>query len=167
MLSFWVLTPCRLVGRCQRFGDKHCLHLQAEVAMLESGGIYVGLEEGKAEGVGQSGARNGGRSFRRCENTKSHMRNVVWRQIISIWNVVHTSTITDMATVRNTEFICDIVGMCADFSRKNPLHAVNRMFPQITVRMSPFVPFRYEWMCIRRREAGNCPLLHFASMLLV
>jgi uncharacterized protein YodC (DUF2158 family) len=30
----------------------------AEVVMLESGGIYMGLEEGKAEGMGQSRARN-------------------------------------------------------------------------------------------------------------
>jgi hypothetical protein len=28
--------------------------------MLESGGIYIGLEEGKAEGTGQSGTRNEG-----------------------------------------------------------------------------------------------------------
>jgi hypothetical protein len=30
----------------------------AEVTMLGSGGIYIGLEEGKAEGVGQSETRN-------------------------------------------------------------------------------------------------------------
>jgi hypothetical protein len=28
MMLFWVLTPCRLVGRYQRFGETHCLHLQ-------------------------------------------------------------------------------------------------------------------------------------------
>jgi hypothetical protein len=28
MLFFWVLAPCRLVGRCQRFGEIYCLHLQ-------------------------------------------------------------------------------------------------------------------------------------------
>jgi hypothetical protein len=33
---------------------------RAEVAMLGSGGIYIGLEEGKAEGVGQSEMRNEG-----------------------------------------------------------------------------------------------------------
>jgi hypothetical protein len=32
------------------------------VAMLGSGGIYTGLEEGKAEGVDQSGTRNEGGS---------------------------------------------------------------------------------------------------------
>jgi hypothetical protein len=26
---FWVMTPCSLVGGCQRFGGTHCLHLQA------------------------------------------------------------------------------------------------------------------------------------------
>jgi hypothetical protein len=28
-LFFCVVTPCRLVGRCQRFGEIYCLHLQA------------------------------------------------------------------------------------------------------------------------------------------
>jgi hypothetical protein len=28
MLLLWVVTPCRLVGRCQRFGETYCLHLQ-------------------------------------------------------------------------------------------------------------------------------------------
>jgi hypothetical protein len=28
MMIFWVLAPCRLVGRYQRFGDTYCLHLQ-------------------------------------------------------------------------------------------------------------------------------------------
>jgi hypothetical protein len=28
MMIFWVLAPCRLVGRCQRFGGTYCLHLQ-------------------------------------------------------------------------------------------------------------------------------------------
>jgi hypothetical protein len=33
---------------------------RAQVAMLGSIGIYIGLEEGKAGGVGQSGTRNEG-----------------------------------------------------------------------------------------------------------
>jgi hypothetical protein len=28
IMFFWVLAPCRLVGRCQRFGETCCLHLQ-------------------------------------------------------------------------------------------------------------------------------------------
>jgi hypothetical protein len=28
MMFFWVLEPCRLVGRCQHFGETYCLHLQ-------------------------------------------------------------------------------------------------------------------------------------------
>jgi hypothetical protein len=28
ILLFWVLAPCRLVGRYQRFGETYCLHLQ-------------------------------------------------------------------------------------------------------------------------------------------
>jgi hypothetical protein len=28
VLFFWVVTPCRLIGRYQRFGETYCLHLQ-------------------------------------------------------------------------------------------------------------------------------------------
>jgi hypothetical protein len=28
MMCFWVLTPCTLVNRCQRFGETNCLCLQ-------------------------------------------------------------------------------------------------------------------------------------------
>jgi hypothetical protein len=28
MLFFWIVTPCTLVGRYQRFGETYCLHLQ-------------------------------------------------------------------------------------------------------------------------------------------
>jgi hypothetical protein len=28
MMMFWVLAPCRLVGRSQRFGETYCLHPQ-------------------------------------------------------------------------------------------------------------------------------------------
>jgi hypothetical protein len=27
-MMFWVSVPCRFVGRCQRFGEIYCLHLQ-------------------------------------------------------------------------------------------------------------------------------------------
>jgi hypothetical protein len=27
MTFLWVLAPCRLVGRCHRFGETYCLHL--------------------------------------------------------------------------------------------------------------------------------------------
>jgi hypothetical protein len=27
-MLFWVVTPCRLVGRHERFGETYCLHLQ-------------------------------------------------------------------------------------------------------------------------------------------
>jgi hypothetical protein len=52
-LFFWILTSCRLVGRYQRFGETQCIHFRAEVAGLTTGGIYMGLEEGKAEGGDQ------------------------------------------------------------------------------------------------------------------
>jgi hypothetical protein len=26
MMFFWVLRPCKLVGRCHRFGETYCLH---------------------------------------------------------------------------------------------------------------------------------------------
>jgi hypothetical protein len=35
MMMFWVLAPCRLVGRYQRFGETHCPHLQAWVWLSE------------------------------------------------------------------------------------------------------------------------------------
>jgi hypothetical protein len=39
--------------------EKHTVSIfRAEVAMLGNGGIYIGLEEGKAVGVDQSGTRN-------------------------------------------------------------------------------------------------------------
>jgi hypothetical protein len=28
MMFFWVLAPCRLIGRCRPFGETYCLHLQ-------------------------------------------------------------------------------------------------------------------------------------------
>jgi hypothetical protein len=28
LMNFWVLEPCRLDGRCQRFGETYCLHHQ-------------------------------------------------------------------------------------------------------------------------------------------
>jgi hypothetical protein len=58
MTILWVLAPRRLAGRCQHFGETYSLHLKAEVAVLRTGRIYLGLEGGKAEGVGQSGIRN-------------------------------------------------------------------------------------------------------------
>jgi hypothetical protein len=36
MLFFWVLVPCRLVGRCHRFGEKYCLHRQGWSAIINS-----------------------------------------------------------------------------------------------------------------------------------
>jgi hypothetical protein len=28
MVVIWVLVPCGLIGTCQSFGEKYCLHLQ-------------------------------------------------------------------------------------------------------------------------------------------
>lgn len=28
MMIFWVSAPCTLVGRCQRFAERRCLHLK-------------------------------------------------------------------------------------------------------------------------------------------
>jgi hypothetical protein len=28
MMLFWVLAPCRIVGRCESFGETYCLHFQ-------------------------------------------------------------------------------------------------------------------------------------------
>jgi hypothetical protein len=46
MMFFWVLVPCRL-SVDTNVSEKHTLSIfRAEVAMLGSGGIYIGLEEG-------------------------------------------------------------------------------------------------------------------------
>jgi hypothetical protein len=53
MLFLWVLVPYRLDL------EEHTVSIfRNKVAMLGSGEIYIGLEEGKAEGVGQSAIRN-------------------------------------------------------------------------------------------------------------
>jgi hypothetical protein len=35
MLFFWVLEPCGLVGRGQRFGETYCLHIQGRILLDE------------------------------------------------------------------------------------------------------------------------------------
>jgi hypothetical protein len=32
-MLIWVLAPCRLVSRCQRFGETSCLHLRWQLPM--------------------------------------------------------------------------------------------------------------------------------------
>jgi hypothetical protein len=36
LLVFWVVTPCGLVGRLQRFGATYCLHLQGVFTALRT-----------------------------------------------------------------------------------------------------------------------------------
>jgi hypothetical protein len=60
---FWVLVPCILGGRCQRFGKHTVSIFRAEVAMLGSGRIYIGLKEWKAGGMGKSERRNERKKF--------------------------------------------------------------------------------------------------------
>jgi hypothetical protein len=48
MLFFLVLASCRLVGRCQRFGDTYCLHIQGWSGDAGKWWDVIGLEEGKA-----------------------------------------------------------------------------------------------------------------------
>jgi hypothetical protein len=55
MMFFWVLAPCGLVGRCQRFGEMYYLIFRAEVTMLGNQRDYMGWKEGKSERIGQSG----------------------------------------------------------------------------------------------------------------
>jgi hypothetical protein len=55
MMFFWVLAPCGLVSRCQHFRETVSI-FRAEVTMLGIRGInYIGWQEGKSEGMGQSG----------------------------------------------------------------------------------------------------------------
>jgi hypothetical protein len=50
-LFFWVLTPCRTVGRCQSFRKLTVSIFRTKVAKLGSGEIYIVVKESKAEGV--------------------------------------------------------------------------------------------------------------------
>jgi hypothetical protein len=54
-MAFWVLASCRLISRFQCFGETYYPIFIATVMVLESGGISIRLEKGKAEGVGYSG----------------------------------------------------------------------------------------------------------------
>jgi hypothetical protein len=54
MIFSWVWAPCGLAGRSRRFGEAYCLHLQGR---SDDGGNqrdYIGWQEGKFEGKGQS-----------------------------------------------------------------------------------------------------------------
>jgi hypothetical protein len=58
MLSFWICVNSSVDSNAS---EKHIVSIfRVEVAKLGSGGIYIGLEEGKAEGVGQSTTSNAG-----------------------------------------------------------------------------------------------------------
>jgi hypothetical protein len=37
LLFFWVVTPCRLVGRYQRLGETYCFHFQSSTFSPEDG----------------------------------------------------------------------------------------------------------------------------------
>jgi hypothetical protein len=55
MLFFWVLVSCRLIYGTvyANILEKHIVSIfRAEMVMLESGGIYTGLEGGTTQGVG-------------------------------------------------------------------------------------------------------------------
>jgi len=41
---FWVVTPCSVVVRYQRFRGPCCLHLQGEVARMAENSISIGLD---------------------------------------------------------------------------------------------------------------------------
>jgi hypothetical protein len=53
--------------------EKHTISIfRAEMAMLGSGGIYIGLEEGKAKGVGHSPTEDGDSMF--LQNVGTYLR---------------------------------------------------------------------------------------------
>jgi hypothetical protein len=55
MMFFWVWEPCGPAGRSQRFGEAYCLHLQGWSYHAGNQRDYIGWQEGKSEGRGQSG----------------------------------------------------------------------------------------------------------------
>jgi hypothetical protein len=87
MMFFWVMAPCRLVGRCQHFGETYVSIFRAEVAMLVSGGIYIitalmmkALSTFETSvNFYQTTRRNilegSHLHTRRCENLKSYLQN--------------------------------------------------------------------------------------------
>jgi hypothetical protein len=70
-MVFWVVTPCRQVGRYKRFGKHTASIFRVEVAMLGSGDIYTGSEEAQAGG---GGIRNVSPKLWNliCESTRLH-----------------------------------------------------------------------------------------------
>jgi hypothetical protein len=48
MMFLWVVTPCRLVGRHQRFEETHCLLLQGWSCCAGKWKVCMGSEEGQA-----------------------------------------------------------------------------------------------------------------------
>jgi hypothetical protein len=54
---------------------------KAEVAMLGSGGIYIGLHEGKAEGVDQSGTTNE-RGMDRSTDNEMYFLHIIFEIIL-------------------------------------------------------------------------------------
>jgi hypothetical protein len=55
MMFFWVWVPCGLADRSQRFGEAYCLHLHDWSDDARNQRDYIGWQEGKSEGKGQSG----------------------------------------------------------------------------------------------------------------
>jgi hypothetical protein len=75
--------------------EKHAVSIfRAKVVMLGSGGIYIRLEERKAEGVGQSGTRNEREMVLDPEDGDSmFLRNVgIYRRVYMAPNPRRTSS---------------------------------------------------------------------------
>jgi hypothetical protein len=59
MLVFWVVTPCELLGRYQRFGGTYCLHHQGWSEVAGKWIVHFGKGEGLSWGeIGQPEQRN-------------------------------------------------------------------------------------------------------------
>jgi hypothetical protein len=46
-MFFWVLEPYKLAGRCQRFGETYCLHLQGKYFVFLSRTVFYVLLQGR------------------------------------------------------------------------------------------------------------------------
>jgi hypothetical protein len=55
MMFFWVWASCGLAGRSQHFRKAYCLHLQGSSDHAGNQRDYIGWQERKSEGKGQSG----------------------------------------------------------------------------------------------------------------
>jgi hypothetical protein len=72
MSVFWVVTPCGLVGRCQRFEKTHCLHLQGLSFLRNSVSPHGITNQNKID------------IFSAMTTSNLTYRNMLWRYVLDL-----------------------------------------------------------------------------------